>query len=495
MIKRCSLKKIIILISMVLMTNSLFALSIQANEYLRKARNYLNIKNYKAAEDYFLRAKQESKDEPEIKEFEESLYKKIDEHVESLSKKAFIYMQEKNIPKASEVFREILIFRPNDREALSQLDEIKRINAEIREYKKQGIAVDASTGRSYDLNQYSAISAYNSANALFSKGEFKKALDILNMILEKEPDYGSALKLKEEVERVYELKLIIDKAESSFKTQSMDTVIKSVTELLNKAPNQYQYYLMRAKAYLYTKNYSEAVKDLLTYYAYTKDKKIVFPLMTEAYFGNGKYLNALAFASDKTSGKSFEFIVKNYFLAYYWENIMILVFIFLGFPFALFFIWQTGNNLFVQKFTLSNLLKFFKCFIYIAFDKNEKCLKDLLEISRNLNYPWLNYYMGLVLLENNDLVKAQRFFKFVMSNKTLKARASFFHGITSKLLKQNAYEDDFETSVLASLDDLPINLWRPWFLKKLEERLINRFSAKDDDSLECMAYKLLNSII
>ena len=141
------------------MTSSLLALSMQANENLRKARNYLNIKNYKAAEDYFLRAKEESGEEAEIKEFEENLYKKINEHVESLSKKAFIYMQEKNLPKASEVYREILIYRPDDKEALAQLDSIKKINTEIKEYRKQGIAVDASTGRSYDLNKYSAISA------------------------------------------------------------------------------------------------------------------------------------------------------------------------------------------------------------------------------------------------------------------------------------------------------------------------------------------------
>jgi hypothetical protein len=45
------------------------------------------------------------------------------------------------------------------------------------------------------------------------------------------------------------------------------------------------------------------------------------------------------------------------------------------------------------------------------------------------------------------------------------------------------------------LDDIPVSIWRPWFLKRIEERLINRFSDKDNDSLESMAYKLLNSVI
>ena len=53
MIKQSSLKKIIIVICLAFMTNSLFALSMQSKEYLRKARNYLNIKNYKRTESYF----------------------------------------------------------------------------------------------------------------------------------------------------------------------------------------------------------------------------------------------------------------------------------------------------------------------------------------------------------------------------------------------------------------------------------------------------------
>ncbi len=405
---------------MVCITSGLFALSIKAKEYLRKAHNYLNIQNYKAAEDYFLRAKQDNQNDSEIKQFEEILYKQIDEHVQNLSKKAFVYMQEKNLPKASEIYREILIFRPDDEESLARLDEIKKINAEIKEYRKQGIAVDASTGRSYDLNKYYAISSYNTAYALFNKGELKKALDLLNSILEKEPDFRSAQELKEEVERVYELKLMIDKAESSFKSQSMDSVISAVTELLNKAPNQFHYYLMRAKAYFVTGHYSDAIHDLLKYYAYTKEEENVFHLMADACSLNGKNLEAIGFSYDKKSmayTKPYSFILKNYFYGYYWENIILLAFIIVFSPVSCFFVWQSGENLFTKKFSIKNLIKLFKCFIFIALDKNEKCMKDLLEVARNLNYPWLNYYTGLALLENNDLTRAQSFFNFSMENR------------------------------------------------------------------------------
>ncbi len=489
--------KTIICISFVLIACSLFALSMQATEYLKKAKNYLNSGNYKAAEDFYLRAKSLESEDSEIKQFGELLNKKIEEYVQKLSQKAFVYMQEKNLPKASVYYKEILMFRPDDKEALSQLDEIKRINEEIKEYRKQGIAVDVASGRGYDLSKYSAISSYNSAYALFKKGEYKKALDILNMILEKEPDYRSALTLKEEVESVYELKQMIDKAESSFKSQSMDSVINAVSELLNKAPEQYQYYLMRAKAYFLTKRYNNAYKDLLTYYSYTQEKKDVFPLMADTCSESKKNLLALGFAYDKTSKsyyKSYSFIIKNYFFAYYWENIILLITLFVILPVTLFYAKQTIENL-LKHFSLRNIFKAIKCSFYAITDKNEKCLKELLELSREINNPWMNYYTGLVLLENNDLIKAQRFFKFSMGRKAYKPRAAYFHGITSKLLKEKAYEVDFEESVLASLDNTPINIWRPWFLRKLEERLINRFSTKDDDSLESMSYKLLNSVI
>ena len=49
-----------------------------------------------------------------------------------------------------------------------------------------------------------------------------------------------------------------------------------------------------------------------------------------------------------------------------------------------------------------------------------------------------------------------------------------------KSFDNNSYMEK-TTLIFRSLDDIPVSIWRPWFLKRIEERLINRFSDKDNE--------------
>lgn len=488
----------VILIPVLILLSGNFALAIgsQANELLHKAKANLNSGNLKAAEIYCKRALEIEPNASEIIDFNSLLKYRIEEHVKDLEKKAFFAMEEKDLPRAEKLYQEILIFQPDNPQALAQMGAIKNIKDKIEEYRKQGVVVPASTGRAFDLSAYSAISNYNRAIAFFHKGERGKAIELLNEILAKEPNHSTAFKLKEEVERVEELAKIIEKAENSLLSESMEKVIQSVTELLEKDPAQIHYYLMRAKAYMKTQQYSNARQDLLKYYSYTKDEENVFPLMAEISSIEGNNLAAIGFIFNKklqTHNKNIFWIIKNYFYAYFWQNLFLIVVLFCMLPFAIFYTWQTGENLFL-KFSIGNLKKFIKCLSYIFLGKVDKCLKELTDVARNLNYPWLNYFTGLTLLDNSELLKAQRFLKFSLSDISLKARGHYFHGIVSKLLNQNIYEEDFEQSVLYSLDEYPINIWRPKFIRRIENRLLKHYEVPDNDSLESMAHKLLSRL-
>ena len=479
------------------MTNNVFAISSQASEYLRKARVYLSNKNLKAAEAYYQRAQEIDSESKDIANFGETLKKEIEEYVQDLSRQAFVYMQEKNLPKAESLYKEILLFFPEDKEAIAQLEEIKKVNTKIKEYKKQGIAVSSSTGRTFDLNAYSAISEYNRAYAFFKKGDRKKALEILNEMLSKEANYKAAQSLKEEIEKMNELDDIIEKAETYFQKESMENVVETVTELLQKAPDRYSYYLMRAKAYIKLKNYNRAKNDLAVYYLHTDDKENVFSLMSDINSFEGNYIIALGFAYDKQArkyNKTFGFIFKNYFYGYLWSNSFLIIFLIVMLPIALFYAWQISENFFI-KFSISNMLNTFKCFFFAAINKTRKIAKDLENLSSALNYPWFNYFTGLVLLDKKDYIKALKFLKFASNSRVFKSRACYFHGLASKALKNKNYETSFEDSVLNSLDDLPDRIWNPWFMRKIEVRLLKEYRIIDDDSMESMANKLLSNII
>lgn len=474
-----------------------YAINAQANEFLRKARVQITAGNLKAAETYYKQAQKIDPDATEIQSFGLSLTDQINLHVEELIKQAFFAMQKKDIPRAQQLYREVLIFQPDHPEANTQLQEIEKITKQLNEYRKQGIVIQTSGGKtSYDLGAYSSVSYYQRALAFFNSGEYEKALKLLNEILEKEPNHRMALELKDEVERVYELAQMIEKAEKSMKGQSMELVIKTVTELLQKDPNQNQYYLMRAKAYMAIAQYTSAKQDYLTYYNHTKNREVTFPLLAEACSGEGSNLWALGFAYDKKQKeytKPFGFLFYNYFHAYYWLNLLILAFIIIGLPVASVYTWQIGENLFT-KFSIAYLTKTIKCIFCIMSGNIDKCLKDLVDIARDLNYSWLNYLTGLALMDNNELLKAQRFFKFSITDRNLRARGHYFHGLTGRVLQQSSYDYDFEQSILTILDDRPDNPWRPWFLKRIENHLLSRYEIPDNDSLESMAHKLLVSI-
>lgn len=495
--KNISFRKIIALLVLLLSAAMpVFALKPQASEYLRKARGQFNIGNYQAAVSYLKQAQNLDPNAPELQNFNETLINKINQHIEELSKQAFFAMQSKDVPKAQQFYQEILVFQPDNAEANTQLKEIEKINKQLKEYRKQGIVVKNSSGVSYDLNAYSAVSYYQRSVAFYNKGEYQKALQFLNDILAKEPGHHKALELKEEVEHVFEISQMINEAEKSMKSQSMEQVIKSVTELLAKDPGQARYYLMRAKAYMSLARYQSAKDDYLTYYSYTQDRDGAFPLLAEACSKGNMNLLALGFAYDKNKNKynkGFGFIISNYFHGYYWLNMVLIVMLLAGLPVAFIYTWQIGEALFV-KFTISYLLKSIKCICFISLGKLDKCLADLVDIARDLNYPWLNYLTGLALLDNNEMLKAQRFFKFSITDRNLRARGHYFHGLIGRVLKQDSYEYDFEQTILTTLDDQPYNPWRPWFLKKVENHLLSRYEIPDNDSLESMAHKLLVSI-
>ncbi len=490
------IKRTVIILLMLFIACSVFAISPQASELLRKARVYLDSGNIKTAENYYRKIQSLNEKSDEINSFGETLQKEIDAYVQNLSRQAFVYMQEKNLPKAEALYKEILTFFPEDKEAISQLNEIKKINKKINQYKKQGIAFDSASGKSFDVNAYSAISEYNRAYAYFQKGDRAKALEILNQMLSKEYNYKAAEKLKEEIESIEELEKIIAKAESSFKNESMTDAIVAITELLERAPDRYFYYLMRAKAYMKQKNYELAKKDLFVYFTHTKDEDNVYPLMADLSESEGKRQFALGFAYNKDKRsyyKDFNFILRNYFYCYFWENSFLLAVIFILLPLTVFYAWRIMENFFL-KFSIVNLIKTFKCFFYASINKINNT-KDFEDIARVINYPWMNYFVGLVLLKNNEYVKAQRFFKFASNSINFKARASYFHGITSKLLNQKAYETDFDEVVITMLDNILVKSWNPWFMKRLEISLLKQYEVPDDDSLESMSHKLLSSCI
>ncbi len=469
------------------------AISPQGKEYLRKAKVFFADGNLRMARDYLQRAGKLDPDEPEITAMSVDLQKKIDEHVKSLRQRADFFVDAKNLPEAEKLYGEVLTLAGDDEHALAKLKEIRGTYEQIEEYKNQGIDVSVTTGRSHDLDLYSAVSLINRARGLFSQGERARALELVEQVLKRESGYKPALELKEKILYIDQLEAFVEKAETAFLEGRMRETVESLNSLIRDMPDRHEFLLMRAKANLHLKVYPAAIKDLWKYFHFKPEKNVVFPLLCEGYYGAGDYLPAYALAVNPESGESYKpfgFRMRCHIYAFP-QHYIALALILMLMPFALYFVWVAAEALFVEKFSLGSLRLAVSCIFTIIFKSPEECLGDLIVVARDLNNAWVNYLTGITLLKAGQIEGAQRFLAFSFTSEAVRSRAYYFFGLTRKLLKHNLYEHDFEESVLSGLARKRTG-WHPEFIRRIERDLLISYSKdKSDETFEGMAFKLV----
>lgn len=474
---------------------TVFAINPQAGEYLRKARVFFDAANYKMSRDYLERAREIDPADPGINSFAERLKKAVDEQVKELRQRADFYLDAKNLPEAEKLFGEVLSLSSDDEYSKIKLKEISGTYAKIDEYKSQGIFVNDSTGRSHDVDMYSAVSLMNRARGFFAQGDRVNALDMVEKVLKREPGYKPALELKERIVHINRLETFIEKAETAFLEGRMRETIDSLNTLIAETPDRHEYVLMRGKAYLKIGRFSEARNDFWKYFQHRPERDTIFPLLSEAYSGLKQYQLAGAFAYNpetrqfyKSAGFRFRCHVYAHPLQY-----GILALILALTPFAFYFIWTSAEALFL-KFSLGSLWLAISCVFTIIFKSPEHCLGNLITVARDLNVAWVNYLTGITLFKIGQIEGAQRFLAYSFVNDAIRPRAYYFFGLTRKLLKHNLYELDFEEAVLSGLGHRKSG-WHPKFVKQIERELLISYSKdKGDESFEGMAYKLVEDV-
>ncbi|HNX76176.1 MAG TPA: hypothetical protein PLM07_06275 [Candidatus Rifleibacterium sp.] len=471
-------------------------ISPQGSEYLRKARVFFASDDYRMALDYLQRARQLDPTAPEIEEFAPQLQKKIDERVKELRQRADFFLESKNLPEAEKLFSEVLTLAASDEHSLARLKEITSTYKQIDEFKNQGIDVQSSTGRSHDVDMYSAVSFMNRAQGFFAQGDRGNALDMVEKVLKREPGYKPALALKERILDINRLESFVEKAETAFLEGRMRETVDSLNKLIREMPDRHEFILMRAKAFLKLKNFAAAEKDLWKYYRLKREPASIFPLLSEASFGQQHYLNAYAFSFDPSTReplKSLGYRFRCHFFAFPMHYGLIGAFLAL-IPFAIYFTWNAAEALFFEKFSISSLGLAISCMITILFKSPEQCLGNLIVVARDMNIAWINYLTGITLFKAGQIEGAQRFLAFSFTNETIRPRAYYFHGLARKLLKHNLYELDFEEAVLSGLGRHKSG-WHPNFVKQIERQLLISYSKdKSDETFEGMAFKLVEDV-
>ncbi|MDD2999254.1 MAG: hypothetical protein PHV05_09360 [Candidatus Riflebacteria bacterium] len=469
-----------------------FSITPQAREYLRKARVYFAAGNLNMARDYMQRAAAISPSDNEIKSFKEELQRSIEERVLTLRKQADFFLNSKNIPEATRILGEVLAISSDDGYAKDRLKEIAQINKQIEQYKNQGVVIQNSTGHAHNPDMYSAVSYMSRANGFMAQGDRLNAMLMVENVLKREPTYKPALELKERILNINKLQEVVEKAKTAFLEGRMRETVQGLDVLISQNPEIYEYYLLRAKASLSLQNFSDAEKDLRQYFRHKPDHDVIFPLLSDAFYGQKNYRLAGAFARNPQTGiyyKSFYYRLKCHALAFPIHSVALAIIIGL-IPFALYYTWTLSEDL-LQRLSTGSLWLALRCVITISLHSPIECLGNLVVVARELNVPWINYLTGITLFKIGQIEGAQRFLTYSFSNAALRMRAYYFFGLTRKLLKHRMCEIDFEESVLSGLGKSSRG-WHPNFIKQIERELLISYSKeRSDETFEGMAFKLV----
>lgn len=485
---------LILLVLAFLMAAPLLAYNSQAREYLRRAEVFFENGNLVQARNFLQRAEKIDLDDAKIKDFAVKLQSAIKERSDKLQQQVEFYLSAKNVPDAEKNLNELLSLSPESEFAHEKMKQVSEIYRQVDEYRSQGVEVSVSTGRSHDVDLYSAISYMNRARGFFAQGDRVKAMEMLEVILKREPGYKPALELQSKLNYINQLESFVEKAETAFLEGRMMETVDSLNILIADAPDRIEYLLLRGKAHLKLKNYDMALADFWKYFRQNPDEDTLFPLFSAGYYGKRNYLMALGFSYSSKTGKVYqgfayraECHIREHFTSY-----LLLLLLIAAMPIALYYSWKAGEDL-LMRFSLGSSWIFVKCMFITVLKSPVDCLGDLIPVARDLNVPWLNYLVGISLFKIGQIEGAQRFLTYSIASQSLRTRACYFVGLARKHLKHNIYESDFEEAILSGLGR-PVTGWHPKFMKVIERELLMSYSKdKGDETFEGMAYSLVDA--
>ncbi len=483
------------LIVILLMTSAYLCAQIpHAREYLRRARVAFEAGNLLSARNFLHRAQEMDPESKDIQTFADELGRAVKARVRELSQRARFFIDARNIPDAEKLLSELMTLDPENTETREQLDKVAALKSKIDDYRSRGIVVSPKTGRSFDVDFYSAISNLNRARALIELGKRDEAAILVEEVLQREPGYSPAVELMDQIKHINELEGFVARADSSFLHGRMNEALEAISRLIERSPERFEYYLMRARANLALKRFAAAEKDLWIYYGYNPEVDVVFPLLSDCLYGQKNYLKASGFSFNPVSGKSYKgrfYRATCYYMAYPAANFLLITLCMVALV-AFFHLYRSFDE-FAKMFPKGGLITSFKCIWALPGKQPERYLGDLVELARKLNVAWINYIAAVLLFKVGQIDGAQRFFAYSIVEQSLRPRACYFFALTKKLLGQQMVEDSFEDAILAGLGRSGSS-WHPGFVKAIERKLILDYSDKNVtlDSFEGMALKLVN---
>lgn len=267
------------------------------NTFLIKAEAALQAGNLPSAQSLFARAQALTPGDPALATFAANLAEAVGKAVAASLREGEFYLSSGQLPRAQTAFRAVLVLDPGNKVALARAEEIKKNLLKLEQFQKMGIQVDPATGRNYDPESYSTVLRMSQAREAFRKGDFTTALRLVEAILAREPRYGEANRLREEIYQATLYKSLADNAEQAVAAGKLEGVLDDLGKLMAMRPTDGNLYLWRGKLLVSGKRFEGGKADLLEAWRLgVSFAEVRFPLC-QAFAGLGQYQNAHALGS------------------------------------------------------------------------------------------------------------------------------------------------------------------------------------------------------
>ncbi|HNW36437.1 MAG TPA: tetratricopeptide repeat protein, partial [Candidatus Ozemobacteraceae bacterium] len=446
-----------------------------------------------AAQTQIDQARAVAPDDPEVLELLRLLDAVREKRVETALRAAQFYYTANNIVEAEKSYRDVLSVDPGNKAAQQALREIQQRKDTVEKYKESGISIAPSTGRSFDVEAYSAAAAWLRARAAFDRGDLDTSMKFVADILEKDPANDQALVLREKIRQIRHIGSLLASVDTEFGTGNYFSAVTALDGLLKEYPGRPDLLLKRGKALLRTNRPEDAILDFEPLLATETLRSQILPLLSDAYAAAGKFHQAAAIAAGPVDGSPVKPFHQRLLLiskAFPVSAAFLLLGCFAVLA-AASWAWVQIDRLFERhapgRFTaLARLL--LQAYTSDLDDRQTDSWKAL---SRQLHHPWLQYVTGLLLLRQGNLESAQEPLQKALESPALAPRAYYFLGNLRKKLGQPIAAHDLEQCLLAAFRrmDAP---YLPSFLTGIESELVTRFvpaDAKRRNDTESLAHQ------
>ncbi len=445
---------------------------------------------------YMKKAQSVAPQDADLGKFQGELNKARDKEVEKLLREAEAHKSGKDVKRAIEALRKLLILNPEHDKARESLNKLVDVTREVQHYQNAGINVPAGSGKELDPARYSAVSSMQKARDTMRQGNLLNALQQVKALRLKDPGYTEARELEEQLTQLIEARKMLADARSHLDRGAGEAALALIERQLKTMPDNLELLLMKARAQVNVGLLHEALDTMAYAHKRGASAAVLLPVLASVFDARRDVDAALAIRTadaypNPLSWRESARIWVNAH-SYATATLVLLLLCLCG---AAYWSWQRIDEL-LSVMPASHCAAFVRILVTGTWSGLAGQLTAMRKLTATSRFPWLDYAIGLVFLSTDDHAKAIPAFQRALDSDSLAPKAYFFLGaIRAKTESASFGAANFEQSICMLLRGFS-EPFAPRALRRLEADVLQKLAPVcQTDPLARTAWLGVNAVV